>query len=389
MRSSFGRSIVATAVAAACLLAVLETGCTAAAPHRLRVYVGGRAKGKGGIHRGHLDLATGAITLTGKTTQVPNPSFLAMHPNGRFLYAVNEVAQWADKPTGAVSAFAIDPGTGALTLLNQGPTGGRGPCHLVVDPTGRNVLAANYGSGSACVLRIGPDGRLGKQTAFVQHEGHSVDPRRQTSPHAHAVNLDAANRFAFVTDLGLDQVLIYRFDAAAGTFAANDPPFVAADPGAGPRHMAFHPSGKYAYVVNELTSSVTAMAYDAAAGRLTPIHTAAGLPKDFDGKNSGAEIEVHPSGTFVYASMRGHDSIAVFAIDPATGRLTPAGHQSTLGQRPRHFSIDPTGTYLLAANQASGTVVTFRIDAATGALAPTGHSVEVAGPLCVLAAPGS
>jgi len=386
MRASVRQAVVIAAVAAACLLMALESGCSAA-PDRLRVYIGGRARNKGGIAHGRLDLSTGQVTLTGKATDVPNPSFLAFHPNRRFLYAVNEVSKWGNQRSGAVSAFAIDAETGGLTLLNQAPTGGRGPCHLVVDPTGRNVLAANYGSGSACVLRIGPDGRLGEQTAFVQHEGHSVNPQRQKGPHAHAVNLDAANRFAFVTDLGLDQVLIYRFDPAAGTLAANDPPFVAAQPGAGPRHLAFHPSGKYAYVVNELTSSVTAMAYDADAGRFTPIHTAGGLPKDFEGKNTAAEIEVHPSGKFVYASMRGLDAIAVFAVDVTTGRLTPAGHQSTQGERPRHFSLDPTGTYLLAANQASGTVVTFRIDAKAGKLTPTGHSVEVAGPLCVLALP--
>jgi len=248
-------------------------------------------------------------------------------------------------------------------------------------------IGSVYGTGSIIARAIGEDGRLGEATAFIAHRGHSVHPKRQTGPHAHSVNLDAANRFAFVADLGLDKVMVYRFDAGAGTLAPHDPPWAAMEPGSGPRHFAFHPSGRFAYVLNEMGSSVTAMAYDAAAGALTPIHTASALPKDFDGDNTGAEVAVHPSGRFLYSSNRGHDSIAIFAIDAGTGRLRPVGHASTRGKRPRHFAVDPSGRFLLAANRNSNNVVIFRIDGESGRLEPTGGVAEVPGPVCILMAP--
>ncbi|MFC1805801.1 lactonase family protein [Planctomycetota bacterium] len=355
-----------------------------AAAGKMLVYVGGRAKGKGGgIHRYHLDLGSGKLTWIGVTQDVANPSFLAIHPGRRFLYAVNEVGRIRGKRTGAVSAFAIDPKTGGLTFLNQQPSGGPGPCHLVVDKTGKCVLAANYSGGSVCVLPVGGDGRLGKATAFVQHEGSSVDPRRQTAPHAHSINLSPDNRFAFAADLGLDKVLVYRFDAAKGTLAPNDPPFAKVAPGAGPRHFAFRPDGRFAYVINELSSTVTAFRYDAGKGVLAEIQTLTTLPKGFAGDSYTAEVQVHPSGKFLYGSNRGHNSIAVFAIDADTGKLRPAGHRSVQGDWPRHFGIDPTGAFLLAANRRTNNIVVFRIDPATGALKPTGHTVEVPAPVCV------
>ena len=355
-----------------------------AAPASMFVYIGGRSRGKpGGITRCRLDLATGALAVLGVTGDVSNPSWLALHPGGRFLYTVNEVREFGGQPAGGLSAFAVAPGSGDLTLLNQASSKGAGPCHAVVDARGRYVLAANYGGGSVVVVPIGGDGRLGEATAFVQHEGKSVDPRRQAGPHAHCANLDAANRFALVADLGLDKVLVYRFDAQAGTLAPNDPPFATLPPGSGPRHVAFHPGGRFVHVVNELTSTVTAFRYDAAAGRLEALQTISALPEGFAEPNSGAEVAVHPSGRFLYTSNRGHDSIAIFAIDAGTGRLTAGGHASTQGKTPRNFALDPTGRYLLAANQGSGTVVAFRIDGATGRLEPTGHALETPGPMCV------
>ena len=351
----------------------------------LRVYVGTYTRGSSqGIYLSCLDLSTGKLDAPALAAEVVNPSFLAVHPNRRFLYAVGEMGSFAGKRAGAVSAFSIDPDTGKLRLLNQQPSGGAGPCHLAVDRTGRNVLAANYGGGSVVCLPIEPDGRLGEATSSVQHEGSSVNPRRQSGPHAHCINLDAANRFAVSADLGLDKVLVYRFDAAAGKLAPNDPPWAKVAPGAGPRHFAFHPSARFAYVINELDSTVTAFRYDAKGGALTSVETVSTLPDGFDGQNTTAEIEVHPSGRFLYGSNRGHDSIVIFAVDGEKGTLRYVGHQSTGGKTPRNFGVDPTGRYLLAANQATDNIVVLRVDAETGQLHETGHSVSVPSPVCVV-----
>ncbi|HEV7223098.1 MAG TPA: lactonase family protein, partial [Pirellulales bacterium] len=307
------------------------------------VYVGTYTNGKSeGIYRLKLDRKTGELTKAGATSGVKNPSFLALHPSGRYLYAVCEVADFG-KNAGGIAAFEIDPKSGDLKLLNQQSSGGGGPCHLVVDKLGKNVLAANYGGGSVCVLPIGGDGRLGKATAFVQHKGSSVDRGRQESPHAHSINLDAANRFAFAADLGLDKVLVYRFDAQKGTLAPNDPPAANVKPGSGPRHFAFHPSGRSAYVINEMSCTVTAFDYDADKGVLTETQTITTLPRPVAAGDSTAEVQVHPSGKFLYGSNRGHDSIAIFAIDADSGRLTTVGNQSTEGKTPRNFGIDPSG----------------------------------------------
>jgi 6-phosphogluconolactonase len=296
---------------------------------------------------------------------------------------VGEVSDFAGKKSGGVSAFAIDASTGNLTLLNQQSSGGTGPCHLVVDKAGKNVLVANYGGGSVAVLPIQADGRLSEATCFIQHTGKSVNPRRQEAPHAHSINLDAANNFAFVADLGLDKVLVYRFDAAKGTLTPNDPPAASVAPGAGPRHFAFHPGGRYAYVINEMGNTVTAFNYDAQKGVLTEIQTLSTLPQGYTEVSHTAEVQVHPSGKFLYGSNRGHDSIAVYSIDQNTGRLTLVGISSTQGKTPRNFGIDPTGTFLLAANQDSDNIVVFRIDPQTGELKPTGQVVEVPRPVCV------
>lgn len=356
---------------------------------RLWVYVGTYTGKSKGIYLGALDLRTGELTVSGVAAKSTNPSFLALHPSHRFLYAVNEVDNVTGFKGGTVSAFAVDPQTGALTFLNQQGSRGMAPTHLAVDPSGKNVLVANYNSGSVAVLPIAADGSLGAATGFAQHHGSSVNKSRQSGPHAHCVALAPDNRFAFVADLGLDEVLIYQFDPVQGTITPNAPPFGAVPPGSGSRHLAFHPDGRFAYVINELTSTITAFSYDAATGALQPQQTISTLPDGYKKTNSTAEVRVHPSGKYLYGSNRGHDSIAIFSIDPATGLLTLLGHQPTGGKTPRSFSIDPTGAYLLAANQDSDTITRFHIDPQTGLLAPIGKPVAVPTPVCVemIAAP--
>jgi 6-phosphogluconolactonase len=348
------------------------------------VYVGTYTEQKGkGIYVYRFDPTTGQSTSLGLAAESVNPSFLAVDPSRRFLYAVNEVAKYAGRSSGGVSAFAIDPGTGKLTFLNEVPSGGAVPAHLVVDKTGRFVLVANYGGGSLAVFPILEDGRLGGASAFVQHRGSSVNPRRQEGPHAHSIYLSPDNRFAISADLGLDEVFVYRFDPLKGTLAPNNPPFAKVNPGAGPRHIAFHPSGKFAYVINEMQSTVTAFSYEPASGALHLLQTVSTLPKDFEGESTTAEVEVHPSGKFLYGSNRGHDSIAAFAIDNRKGTLTPIAYVPTLGKTPRNFAIDPTGSYLFAANQDSDSIVLFRINPKSGLLTPTGQVLEVPSPICV------
>jgi len=357
---------------------------------QLRVYFGTyTSRSSKGIYLGRLDLASGKLEVEGVAAETLNPSFLALHPSRPLLYAVGEMGDPSGKKERGLSAFAIDVKTGKLTLLNQQSSWGSGPCHLTVDRSGRCVLAANYSSGSVACLPIRDDGRLGEATSFLQHQGSSVNKERQAGPHAHSVNLSADNRFAFVADLGLDKILIYRFDAEGGRLTPNDPPFVASSPGAGPRHFAFHPNGRWAYVIEEISSTVTALGYSPERGTLRPLSTVSTLPEGFAGSNSTAEVQVHPSGKFVYGSNRGHDTIAAFAVDPESGTLRPIGHASTRGKTPRNFAIDPTGTWLLAANQDTDNVAVLRIDPKTGTLRATGQPVSVPMPVCVKFVPPS
>lgn len=345
-------------------------------------YTGAKSKG---IYVSRLDTASGALTAPELAAETTSPSFLAIHPSRDLLYAVNEVSSFGGKPGGSVSAFAIDRKTGKLALLNQQSSGGGGPAHTSVDQGGRNVLVANYGGGSVAVFPIDGDGRLKPASSFVQHTGSSVNPQRQKEPHAHAINVDPADRFAYVADLGLDKVLIYRFDSAKGMLEANDPPFAALKPGAGPRHLAIHPSGRFAYVINELDCTMTAFSRDVKQGSLTMLQTLSTLPagQSLVPAYSTAEVQVHPSGRFLYGSNRGHDSITVFAIDESSGQLTYVQNEPTQGSTPRGFGIDPGGRYLLAGNQRSDSVVVFRIDPQTGRLTPTGNKIEVGAPVCV------
>ncbi len=351
---------------------------------KIVLYVGTYARpDTDGIRLFEIEPQSGALTAVAGFSGVTNPSFLALHPGHRFLYAVSEVGDYEGKKAGAVSAYQIDPSTHHLTFLNRQSTGGDSPCFVTVDRTGQNVLVANYGGGSIAVLPIGKDGRLAPATAFVQHKGSGPVASRQEAPHAHSINVDPANRYALAADLGLDRIMVYRFDADRGTLKPNSVPFAAVVPGSGPRHLAFAPDGRHAYVINEMKSTLTAFKYDPKLGSLKEIQTISALPEDYHGSSTGAEVVVHPSGKFLYGSNRGHDSLAIYSIDSASGKLTLTGHASTGGKTPRGFAVDPSGRYLVAANQDSNNIVVFRIDPETGALAPTGQTAEVPKPVAV------
>ncbi|NKB69748.1 MAG: beta-propeller fold lactonase family protein [Candidatus Latescibacteria bacterium] len=348
-------------------------------PTSLGLFIGTYTNGSSeGIYHGRLNLENGAMTDLTLAAPATNPSFLALHPGGSFLYAVGEAGG------GSVSAFAIDGPSGALTLLNSQSTHGGGPCHLSVDPSGQWVAVANYGGGSLALLPLTAEGPLKAATHVVQHQGQGADPRRQRGPHAHCVMPDAAGRFIFAADLGLDKVLAYHLDRDQGRLDPHPTtPWVALSPGAGPRHFTFHPNGRFAYVVNEFDSSVTALSYDPDSGALQALQTVSALPASYAETSYGADIHLRPDGRFLYASNRGHDSIAVFSVDAQTGLLTAQGHASTLGHWPRNFTIDPSGAFLLVANQRSNSVVSFRIDPTSGALSPTGHTLDVGAPVCL------
>jgi 6-phosphogluconolactonase len=339
------------------------------------VYVGTYTRGLSkGIYGFRLDAASGELTPTGWAA-AEDPSYLIAHPSGRYLYAVNELEQ------GRVSAFAAEPGSGRLDFLNTEPTRGAHPCHLTLNAAGTLLFAANYSSGSVSVLPVAPDGTLGAPTATVQHSGHGPNAARQEGPHAHSVNLGPGGRLLYVCDLGTDQILAYHPGPLLQPAEA-----VAAPAGSGPRHMAFHPGGLYAYVVGELDCTVTLYAVAPDTGALELRRTVSTLPAGMQAGpgDTGADIHIHPSGRFLYASNRGHGSIAIFAVDPATGGLTLNGHAPTGGLTPRGFNIDPSGRFLLAANQDNGTIRTFRIDPTTGALTPTGSAAEVPIPVCIV-----
>jgi 6-phosphogluconolactonase len=357
----------------------------AAASDSMRIYIGTYTSGKSkGIYSAQFNAASGKLGTPELVAETKNPSFLALHPHKHFLYAVSEMDSTDGKPGGAVSAFAIETKTGKLTPLNQQSSEGSGPCHLAVEKTGKCLLVANYGSGSIAALPIGKDGSVGERATAIQHQGSSVDKGRQEGPHAHFITPDPANHLALVCDLGLDKLLVYKLSPNSAKLAANEPAFASVAPGAGPRHLAFHPDGHAVYVINEMALTMTAFSYDAKDGVMKELQTISTLPADFNGKGSCAEVEVHPSGKFLYGSNRGHDSIAVFAIDPKTHKLTLVEHQSTRGKTPRHFAIDPTGKWLLAENQDSDSIVVFKIDSATGRLSPTGQSIEVGSPVCIV-----
>lgn len=358
----------------------------AADPATAFVYVGTYTSGaNGGIYLFRMDLATGELKLKG-TTPADNSSYLASDPAQRFLFSVGEMDHFQGRPEGSVTAFARDVTTGALTRLNQQSSGGEAPCHDVVDHAGKNVLAANYDGGSVVVLPIEADGRLRPASDFIQHHGSGPNRGRQEKAHAHGIAISPDNRFALVADLGSDRIFVYRFDAKSGKLRPNDPPSIHAAPGAGPRHVAFHPNGKFVYPINELASTVTMMSYDAEHGRLEAHQSISTLPPDAKlpaTGNTAAELAIDPTGRFLYGSNRGHDTLAMFSIDRETGRLTTIGYQPTGGRTPRGFAIDPSGKWLVVGNQDSSDVRVFGIDRRSGLLTPTGVSVSVEKPACV------
>ena len=354
---------------------------SSASAEQIRVYFGTYTRGQNsgqGIYRSTLDLDTGKLSDPVLAAEVTNPSFIEVHPNGKFLYAVSEVGR-----AGGVISYEINRNTGNLKFLNLQSSSGAGPCHVSIDNAGINLFVANYSSGSASVIPIKSNGSLAEPTGFVQHEGSSINPRRQNEPHAHSINVSPDNRFAFVADLGIDKIMIYRLDTEKGTITKNSPPYAKLRPGAGPRHFSFHPNGKFAYVINELDCTVTAFAYEASSGTLSDIQTITTLPDDFNGSNSCAEVRVHPGGKFLYGSNRGHDSIAVYRINLHKGTLTFVEHETADIKTPRNFNIDPAGKFCLVANQDGNSVIVFRINQATGALEPTGHKISIPRPVCV------
>jgi len=359
----------------------------ASAQSSSRVYIGTYTGGQSkGIYLLRFDATTGKLASPELAAETTNPSFLAIHPKGQWLYAVGEVGNFGNKPEGVISAFRMEE-TGKLSLINQQPSGGAGPCHLALDKTGKCLLVANYGSGSVSALPVESDGHLGAPSISIQHHGSSVNRQRQEGPHAHFIIPDPNNKFALVCDLGLDKVLVYRFEPAQASLTANDPPSVSLKPGSGPRHLAFHPNGRFAYVINELSSSIATFSYDSRTGTLKELETHSTLPPEFKGENTCAEIQVHPSGQFVYGSNRGHNSIAVFRVNQKDGRLQRIENVAGGGKTPRHFGLDPSGTWLLVENQDSSDVVVFAIDTYTGHLTAKGEPFEVGAPVCLVFAP--
>jgi len=330
-----------------------------------------------GIYHAVLDLETGKLSGTDLACATPNPTFLEIHPSSKFLYAVSE------RDPGAVSAFAISQATRKLEFINKTSSEGKGPCHLCISQDGRVLLVANYGSGSVASIPINKDGSLAEPASSIQHTGSSVNPRRQREPHAHSVNLSPDNRFAYVADLGIDKIMVYKLDSESGRLLQDDSSEIRIKPGAGPRHLSFDTNGKFAYLINELDETIITFIHEPETGNLSEIQTISTLPEGFSGTSICAEVKVHPSGKFLYGSNRGHDSIAIYRINPEKGTLSLLGFQNQGIKNPRNFNIDPTGRFCIVANQDSDSVIVFRIDQETGLLEPTGQLIKVGKPVCV------
>jgi 6-phosphogluconolactonase len=373
------------------VLAVLSTVIGTAAADQPPATPGGKwwvligtytGKGSRGIYRCELDSSTGELTKPELAAEAINPSYLAIHPNHRNFYAVGETEEFRGQHGGSVHSFSFDAKSGAVKEINAQASGGDDPCHIIVDGKGKNVLVANYGTGSAAILPIRTDGGLGAASCVIQHTGTSVDPVRQTGPHAHSINLDSTQRFAIVADLGLDRLFVYRYDSNLSSMTPHDPASLKLAGAAGPRQFAFHPSLPFAYVINEMDCTINALTW-APNGKFSIIQTITTLPDKIREGYSTAEIQVHSSGKFVYGSNRGQNSIAAFRIDKDSGKLTLIGHQANGVNVPRHFGIDPTGKFMIVANQDGHSLVVFAIDPESGELKPTGKKVEVSSPVCV------
>jgi 6-phosphogluconolactonase len=386
LRGPIGRPLVLSIIALTmCLNMVGDTfgHPVEAGQQKYLVYVGTYTdRDSKGIYAYSFDPKNGRLALLDRAADTADVSFLAFAPGGRFLYATSEIPGANHRSAGAVSAFAVQPKTVKLLFLNQVSSHDDNPTHITLDRSGKYALVSNYTPGSVAVFPMLDDGRLVEASAFAQHKGSSVNPTRQEGPHAHATVLSPDNRFAIVADLGLDQLLVYRFDAQKGRLGT-DPRIVKTAPGAGPRHLVFHPNGKFLYVINELQSTVVVYSYDAPMGTFRELQTISTLPKEFAGNNTAAEIDIHPSGKFLYASNRGDDSIAVFRVDPKRGTLTMVEIDATHGKTPSNFAFDPTGSWLLVANQGSGEIIVFRVQPTTGHLSPTGEVLPVISPACI------
>jgi len=375
-------SLIATAFAFA-----LITSAAVAGDNYL-VYFGTNTNAKNGskgIYVARFNSSSGDLAKPELAVEAGNPGFLSIHPSKKYLYAIGDVTTPDGKKGGGISSFSIEANTGKLTLLNQQSAIGSGPCHVNVDATGKMAVLANYGSGSVASYAIGAEGKVSEAASFIQHEGSSLDPKRQKGPHAHSVNFSPDNRFVFACDLGLDKVLIYKVDPATGKMTPNEPAFAKTPAGGGPRHLAFHPSGKFVFVNNEMAMTETVFTYDRANGAMTEVQTVSTLPEADRGKPgfSTAETLAHPNGKNVYVSNRTHDTIAVFNCDPATGKLTLIQNVPVEGQIPRNICLDPTGKWLIAAHQNSGTAALFNVEAESGKLSFTGTKIEVPGSICV------
>jgi 6-phosphogluconolactonase len=346
------------------------------------VYVGSYADpGSAGIHVYTFNTESGVLTYEDSVSGLGNPSFLAVDARRFHLFAVSEVMEFQGTSGGAVASYAIQPETGKLTFRNVQPTFGGASCHISMDREGKRLFTANYMGGSVSMFPIADTGEVEKAAEVIQHYGSSILPGRQEAPHAHSVTLDPTGTYAFAADLGLDKIIIYKIEGSLGKMLPHNE--VSMNPGAGPRHLVFHPGGNYVYVINELDSTITAFTYDSQRGTIDPIQTVSTQPEHDQKISTCADIHISPCGKFLYGSNRGHDSIAVFAIDTATGKLTLVEHASTLGKTPRNFALSPDGRFVLVANQDSNAIVVFERDEQTGQLQATGHSVEVSKPVCI------
>jgi 6-phosphogluconolactonase len=341
------------------------------------VYFGTHRAGTNvGFSLAHFDTDTGVLTKPEFLIQSPAPAYFVIHPDGRQLYTCNSGS------LGTVSAYEIEPHTGVLKFLNRVPAGGLDTSYVSLDQSGRYLFAANYQGGNIAAFALKPDGSIGDRTAFVQDTGKGVNPLRQTHAYAHSIITDPSNRFALAADLGVDKIFVYHFNAEDGSLSPNNPPSVSVAPGSGARHVKFHPNGRWVYLINEIASTIIAFNWDSTNGTLTEFQTVSALPADFKGTSACAEIMVHPNGKFLYASNRGDDTLAVFAIDQTTGQLTLVEHVPSGGKMPRNFAFDPTGKWILCSNHDSNNALVFRVDENTGKLTPTGQPVSVPYPFC-------
>jgi 6-phosphogluconolactonase len=358
-----------------------------AAPKGLWLYVGAYTSDRNkGITAVRFDPGSGELSAMKLAAETPNPTFLELHPSGKYLYAVNEISNYEGQRAGSVTAFSVKRESGELTLLNRLTTKGPGPCHIGLDRNGKMAMVANYGGGSVASYAVEGNGSLKGPVSFIQHEGKGPNTKRQERAHAHSINAAPGNRFAVACDLGTDEIRVYAMDPKAATLKQHS--VTKAAPGSGPRHFAFHPNGRYGYAVNELLSTVTVYTWDRKAGTLSDVQTISTLPEDFKGSTTTAEVRVHPTGRFLYASNRGHDSIAVFSVDPISGRLVAVEQVSVQGRTPRNFHIEATGRWLIAANQQTNNLIVFEVDMATGRLRTTGKGIVVGAPVCLRTLPG-